>query len=135
MENSINTENVSTKGLNKKTKAQLIDIILRKDDIERDLRKMNKNIEADCIGTTNTLNRFKDDFEKLKEQYDVVSSKYGELKLRYNELFEEYTNAFDEYATIDANNKEYYKKVNRAYKIVLLGFAITCAVLIISAIV
>ena len=44
---STQNENTGSKSLMKKTKAELVDIILRKDDVEKGLRKEKADIELD----------------------------------------------------------------------------------------
>lgn len=66
-------------GLMKKTKAQLIEIILRKDDVEREcrdeinnLKNRIKNYDADVEGMSK---RIKDDNNIIKQQADLIVEK------------------------------------------------------------
>lgn len=52
---STQNENAGSKSLMKKTKAELVDIILRKDDVEKQLRKEKSDIELDFNKAKETI--------------------------------------------------------------------------------
>lgn len=89
-------------GLMKKTKAQLIEIILRKDDVEREcrdeinnLKNRIKNYDADVEGMSK---RIKDDNDIIKQQADLIVEKEN--------LIDELKSQFDMSATEVAEAKE-----------------------------
>lgn len=65
-------KNKPVPALMRKTKAQLIDIILRKDDIECGLRNDIKNME-------NTLNKYKKQLDNANRQIEVKNEAYDKL--------------------------------------------------------
>lgn len=83
-------------GLMKKTKAQLVEIILRKDSIEQELREKLKNNEKSY---TAMYNDFNTKFAHLEEVHEVLKNNYQ--------------NECDEHRT---TYWEYKDKVNR-YKV------------------
>ena len=89
-------------GLMKKTKAQLIEIILRKDDVEREcrdeinnLKNRIKNYDADVEGMSK---RIKDDNDIIKQQADLIVEKEN--------IIEDMKSQFDMSATEVAEAKE-----------------------------
>ena len=89
-------------GLMKKTKVQLIEIILRKDDVEREcrdeinnLKNRIKNYDADVEGMNK---RIKDDNNIIKQQADLITEKEN--------LIDELKSQFDISATEVAEAKE-----------------------------
>lgn len=70
----INTNN----SLMKKTKAQLVEIILRKDDIEKKLRDKNKELEADNIKFANDTCIQEANLTKKNAEYDKLRREYEE---------------------------------------------------------
>lgn len=88
--------------LMKKTKVQLIEIILRKDDVEREcrdeinnLKNRIKNYDADVEGMSK---RIKDDNDIIKQQADLIAEKEN--------LIDELKSQFDISATEVAEAKE-----------------------------
>lgn len=63
--------NKTSNSLMKKTKAQLVEIILRKDEVERNLR-------ADMKGTEATLNKLKEEKTLLEKKYEILKNDYQE---------------------------------------------------------
>lgn len=113
-------------GLMKKTKAQLIEIILRKDEVERECRteisNLNKRIksyDADIKGMT----------EQSKENKSIID-KQANILIEKENLIDDMTSQFDIFATETAEAKEsaciykYYVKV----------LSIACAVLAVTLI-
>lgn len=63
---------VENNSLIRKTKAQLVEIILRKDNIE-------KNLRADINGTNSTLNEIRNKYNSLEKQYDSLNYDYRDI--------------------------------------------------------
>ena len=63
---------VENNSLMRKTKAQLVEIILRKDNIE-------KNLRADINGTNSTLNEIRNKYNALEENYDNLTYDYRNM--------------------------------------------------------
>lgn len=63
---------VENNSLMRKTKAQLVDIILRKDNIE-------KNLRADINGTNSTLNEIRNKYSSLEKHYDSLNYDYRDM--------------------------------------------------------
>lgn len=75
-------KNKPVPALMRKTKAQLIDIILRKDDIERGLRN-------DIKGMENTLNEYKKQLDSANRQIEVKNKAYDELNADFESTCDE----------------------------------------------
>ena len=113
----------SNNGLMKKTKAQLIEIILRKDEVERECRteisNLNKKIkdyDADIKSIT----------EQLKEDKDVIY-KQASMIIEKENLIEGMKSQFDISSTEIAEAKEkcfIYKHYIKTLSIVCAAFAI-----------
>ena len=116
----------SNNGLMKKTKAQLIEIILRKDEVERECRteisNLNKRIksyDADIKGM----------IEQSKENKSIID-KQANMLIEKENLIDDMTSQFDIFATETAEAKEsaciykYYVKV----------LSIACAILAVTLI-
>lgn len=84
--------------LMRKTKAQLVDIILRKDNIECNLRN-------DIKGTENTLNNYKEKLAEANNQLNIKNSDYDTLKATFE-------STCDEDASIICDLKEIIKRNN-----------------------
>ena len=63
--------NKTSNSLMKKTKAQLVEIILRKDEVERNLRK---DINELC----DSLNKIKSEKELLENKFETLQNDYRE---------------------------------------------------------
>ena len=63
---------VENNSLMRKTKAQLVEIILRKDNIE-------KNLRADINGTNSTLNEIRNKYNALEKHYDELNYDYRDM--------------------------------------------------------
>lgn len=92
------TENKPMPALMRKTKAQLVDIILRKDNIECSLRNDIKNTE-------NTLNNYKEKLAETNNQLNIKNSDYDTLKA-------EFESTCDENASTICELKEIIKRNN-----------------------
>lgn len=100
MSNDETKKNVDAKGsLMKHTKAQLVDIILRKDSVEQELREKLKNNEKSYIAMYNDFHRLNAKFAHLEEVHEVLKN--------------DYQNECDEHST---TYWKYKDKVNR-YKV------------------
>ena len=109
-------------GLMKKTKAQLIEIILRKDEVERECRteisnlsKKIKDYDADIKSIT----------EQLKEDKDVIY-KQASMIIEKENLIEDMKSQFDISATGVAEAKE----AICVYKRYIKALSIACATLV-----
>lgn len=91
-------KNKPVPALMRKTKAQLIDIILRKDSIECNLRN-------DIKGTENTLNNYKEKLAEANNQLNVKNNDYDTLKA-------EFESTCDENASVICELKEIIKHDN-----------------------
>ena len=113
----------SNNGLMKKTKAQLIEIILRKDEVERECRteinNLNKRIksyDADIKGMT----------EQSKENKSIID-KQANMLIEKENLIESMKSQFDIFATEVTEAKEavyMYKYYVKALSISCAAFAI-----------
>ena len=123
-------EENTNKGLTKKTKSELIEIILRKDDIERECRSK--------------INSLKEDLDYCKRKYEEVLKRYEEVLKQYNEdkyiidkqkelliekenLIIDMQSEFDKTATEIAEAKEETAK----YKLYVKGLSFICIILIV----
>lgn len=75
-------ENKPVPALMRKTKAQLIDIILRKDNIECGLRN-------DIKGMENTINKYKKQLDGANRQIEVKNKAYDELNADFESTCDE----------------------------------------------
>ena len=91
-------ENKPVPALMRKTKAQLVDIILRKDNIECGLRNDIKDME-------NNLNKCKETLAESTRKIDAVKQEYNTLKA-------EFESTCDEGASIICDLKETIKHNN-----------------------
>lgn len=98
----VESKHPTTTSLMKKTKAQLVDIILRKDELERKLRK-DLTDERHVIQTT-----------KLK--YNTLRDNYGDLKREYEE-------AVDEAASLNVQLQEQITRY-KTYLSITIGIAL-----------
>ena len=92
------TENKPMPALMRKTKAQLVDIILRKDSIECNLRNDIKDKDS-------LLNHYKENLVNANNQTDAVKQEYETLKA-------EYESTCDEAASVICDLKETIKHDN-----------------------
>lgn len=116
----------NNKGLMKKTKAQLIEIIIRKDAVERECRdEINnlktriKNYDSDIEGMNK---RIKDNNNIIKQQADLIIEK--------ETIIEDMKSQFDISSTEIAEAKE----TVFMYKDYIKALSVSCAALIIALI-
>ena len=84
------TESKPNGSLMKHTKAQLIDIILRKDAVEKNLQDTIKNNKSFIKNQSDGYNYLKSEYDKLKE-YNTT------LKYDYEEMCDRYATAMTKY--------------------------------------
>ena len=74
-----NVENKQNNSLMRKTKVQLVEIILRKDSIE-------KNLRDDIANTKVELNKVKTKIDTMQHNYSELESNYFKLKSDYIDM-------------------------------------------------
>ena len=77
-----NVENKQNNSLMRKTKAQLVEIILRKDSIE-------KNLRDDIANTKVELNKAKTEINNMQYDRSELMSNYAKLKNDYSDMCDE----------------------------------------------
>ena len=113
----------SNNGLMKKTKAQLIEIILRKDEVERNCRTEISNLSEKLKIYDSDIKRIKD---QLKKDKDVINERANVI-LKKTNLIESMQSRFEILVTEVAEAKN----TVRMYKDYVKGLSITCAFLVI----
>lgn len=122
---STQNENAGSKSLMKKTKVELIDIILRKDDVEAKLRKEKADIELD----------FSKAKEMISKRDTVIDNLNKDIKGTEDALLKEQKNNAGLESSIDDLTTENAELVSRNKKlvtytliegIVIVGLAILC---------
>ena len=79
-----NVENKQNNSLMRKTKVQLVEIILRKDSIE-------KNLRDDIANTKVELNKAKTEINNMQYNRSELMSDYAKLKNDYSDMCDEKT--------------------------------------------
>ena len=79
-----NVENKQNNSLMRKTKVQLVEIILRKDSIE-------KNLRDDIANTKVELNKAKTEINNMQYDRSELMSDYAKLKNDYSDMCDEKT--------------------------------------------
>ena len=77
-----NVENKQNNSLMRKTKVQLVEIILRKDSIE-------KNLRDDIANTKVELNKAKTEINNMQYNHSELMSDYAKLKNDYSDICDE----------------------------------------------
>ena len=77
-----NVENKQNNSLMRKTKVQLVEIILRKDSIE-------KNLRDDIANTKVELNKAKTEINNMQYDHSELMSDYSKLKNDYSDMCDE----------------------------------------------
>ena len=100
-----------TKGLMKQTKAQLIDIILRKDDREKELLSLNKKLNVEVNDIKNQLSSFNKEelVSRLNEEIANKSQAIRKLMFENNSLRADFEKACDEHVSEVAEYKSKIK--------------------------
>ena len=116
-------EENTNKGLTKKTKSELIEIILRKDDIERECRSKINNLKED-------LADYKEKYEQAINHLNddkYIIDKQKEIIIKKENLISDMQSEFDTAATEVAEAKEEIAK----YKLYVKGLSFMCIILIV----
>lgn len=109
-------ENKPVPALMRKTKAQLIDIILRKDNIECNLRNDIKDKDS-------LLKHYQDNLVNANSQTDAVKHEYDTLKA-------EYESTCDENASVICDLKETIKRNNSVILKLCAGLVVSFAIIL-----
>lgn len=75
---------VENNSLMRKTKAQLVEIILRKDSIERNLRADIKGTEAELNNTKSKIDTMQYDYSELKNDYNNICDEKASIECELN---------------------------------------------------
>ena len=111
----------NTNGLMKKTKSQLIEIILRKDSVEQECRTEISNLKEIIIKRESNL-------KSIDKSYNDYKEEVAKKLLDKENLIESMKSQFDDYTTEIAELKEQTKYYKR-YSIIL---CIVCVILAFS---
>ena len=113
-------KNKPVPALMRKTKTQLVDIILRKDSIECNLRNDIKDKDS-------LLNHYKENLVNANNQIDVVKQEYETLKA-------EYESTYDESASLICDLKETIKHdssvIIKLYACLVVSFVIILGLIV-----
>ena len=109
-----NVENKQNNSLMRKTKVQLVEIILRKDSIE-------KNLRDDITSTKVELN-------KAKTEINIAQSVYSKLNSDYSELKSDYIDMCDEKVSIECKFRSLINKQRGVIWFLAIMFVISVAV-------
>lgn len=85
--------NKTSDSLMNKTKAQLVEIILRKDEVERNLRK-------DIKDTYDSIDKITTEKEFLEKRFEILKNDYREECDKNASDFQEFRNIIKRYETI-----------------------------------
>lgn len=86
-----NVENKQNNSLMRKTKAQLVEIILRKDSIEKNLRDDIANIKVELNKAKTKIDTMQCDYLKLNSDYLKLKSNYIDMcNIRDEKILVEY---------------------------------------------
>lgn len=116
-------EENTNKGLTKKTKSELIEIILRKDDIERECRSKINNLKEDLA---DYKERYEQAINHLNDGKYIID-KQKEIIIKKENLISDMQSEFDTAATEVAEAKEEIAK----YKLYVKGLSFICIILIV----
>lgn len=109
-----NVENKQNNSLMRKTKVQLVEIILRKDSIE-------KNLRDDITSTKVELN-------KAKTEINIAQSVYSKLNSDYSELKSDYIDMCDKKIFVESELKNTINKQRGVIWFLAIMFVISVAV-------
>ena len=116
-------EENTNKGLTKKTKSELIEIILRKDDIERECRSKINNLKEDLA---DYKERYEQAINHLNDGKYIID-KQKEIIIKKENIISDMQSEFDTAATEVAEVKEEIAK----YKLYVKGLSFICIILIV----
>lgn len=94
----------TTKSLERKTKKELIEIILRKDSVERELREINK----DYFEINKNLS---EDKKKCEADIENQENAFLTLSANHDALMHDYQDCCDENTSLYHINKKYKKQI------------------------
>lgn len=135
----------SDSSLMRKTKAQLVEIILRKDSVEKELReqlniyseridgkeeeisKLNVTLEEireDAIGKENNLDYFKNRVTELSNENKSLKDKIIKIKSEYIELENDYQKECDDNALVNQQYIKITKAHNRYINYSIIAYTI-----------
>lgn len=109
--------------LMKKTKAQLVEIILRKDEVERELREAIKI-------SGNDFNSLNDKFDELKELSDELMDEHQKLKELHETVKANYEEECDEHITDVELAKHTIKRYKKWTMFSLLAYVVLIVIAI-----
>lgn len=127
MESKTNVENIENNSLMRKTKTQLIDIILRKDSVERQLRGNLTKVEEEARKITIENDSYKETVKSLNNKYMNlvhIKNKFDTLKEDYQILKSDFETICDEKADIEYKYKTYVKYLQKGIIIIAILFII-----------
>lgn len=110
-------------GLMKHTKAQLCEIILRKDDVEKQLREDNKTLLETLEQTNNNLSGWKDLANKATKDFNEMIEICQEMRIIYKANQNECTTKFLNIVK-NVNYLNISFIISFALNIILLGYII-----------
>lgn len=113
--NNVEVEVKASGSLMKKTKAQLVEIILRKDDVELKYREELKDRDE-------TINSLNSKYAYLYKQNKQDSNKIKELEKDYNYVKDDFYRISDELATITCESNNKIKRKNNVIYVLALLF-------------
>lgn len=94
----------TSNALSRKTKAQLIDIILRKDDVEKNLREEIKSLKEAAVKSLDETNKIQDELGKANNDINVLTEiikkckkEQANVELNYDRLTSEHQALSDAY--------------------------------------
>ena len=106
-----------------KSKKELVDIIIRKDDVHKRLKEDNENLHSE-VKALNHINE--DYYDKIKNLVELLKNKDINLA-NLNKQVNEFTDACDEYAS---KCQEIINKCNKFKNLAIISVCITIVVLI-----
>lgn len=106
--------NKTSNSLMKKTKAQLVEIILRKDEVEHSLRKDIKEL----LGS---LDKIKGEKEFLENEFKILRNKFEILRNNYQKEWDKRASYLQELR----NRVERYKVLFYVFSAISIGFIVS----------
>lgn len=123
-----NVENKQNNSLMHKTKVQLVEIILRKDSIEKNLRDDIANTKVELNKVKTEINTMQCDYSKLDSDYAKLKSDYFKLDSDYSELKNDYIDICDKKFLVESELKNIiYKQCGYIWFLAIM-FIISVAV-------
>lgn len=120
---TINTFNIMSNALINKDKRKLVDIIMRKDDVHKKLKKDNEDLRSK-IKALNHIN--KNQYDKIKDLVELL--KYKDTNItNLNKQINDFKDCCDEYAS------KYFEIIDKCQnfkRLSVISICITIAVLI-----